>query len=203
MMFSAYKLNKHSDNIQPWCTPFPIWNQSVVPCPVLTVASWPVYRFLKRKIRWSGIPISLRIFQSFLWSTLKDFGIVNKSEVDVFLGLSCFFDDPTGNPPISRSRILLGHCFISCVLVCMRPCVHHPGVEFLFPHIPWNSCDWTLLSFKQDSLGAPLPIATSQARCMGLRNFAIMREILWYNYFPICESATQWVQDLILSQLRF
>ena len=28
--------------------PFPIWNQSVVPCPVLTVASWPAYRFLKR-----------------------------------------------------------------------------------------------------------------------------------------------------------
>ena len=29
MMYSAYKLNKHGDNIQPWCTPFPIWNQSV------------------------------------------------------------------------------------------------------------------------------------------------------------------------------
>ena len=27
------------DNIQPGCTPFSIWNQSVVPCPVLTVAS--------------------------------------------------------------------------------------------------------------------------------------------------------------------
>ena len=37
MMYSAYKLNKQGDNIQPWRTPFPIWNQSVVPCPVLTV----------------------------------------------------------------------------------------------------------------------------------------------------------------------
>ena len=36
MMYSAYMLNKQGDNIQPWCTPFPIWNQSVVPCPVLT-----------------------------------------------------------------------------------------------------------------------------------------------------------------------
>ena len=62
MMYSAYKLNKQDDNIQPWCTPFPIWNQSVVPCPVLTVASWPAYRFLKRQVRWSGIPISWRIF---------------------------------------------------------------------------------------------------------------------------------------------
>ena len=51
------------DNIQPWPTPFPIWNQSVVPCPVLTVASWPAYRFLRRKVRWSGIPLTLRIFQ--------------------------------------------------------------------------------------------------------------------------------------------
>ena len=32
------KLNKQGYNIQPWRTPFPIWNQSVVPYPVLTVA---------------------------------------------------------------------------------------------------------------------------------------------------------------------
>ena len=68
-MCCAYKINKQSDNIQPWCTPFPIWNQSVVPCPVLTVASWPAYRFLKRQVRWSGIPISFRIFHNLLWST--------------------------------------------------------------------------------------------------------------------------------------
>ena len=69
MMYSAYKLNKQDDNIQHWHTPFPIWNQSVVPCPVLTVASWPAYRFLKRQVRCSGIPISFRIFHSLLWST--------------------------------------------------------------------------------------------------------------------------------------
>ena len=69
MMYSAYKLNKQGDNIQPWHTPFPIWNQSVVLCPVLTVASWPAYRLLKRQVRWSGIPISRRIFHNLLWST--------------------------------------------------------------------------------------------------------------------------------------
>jgi len=68
MMYSAYKLIKQGDNTQPWRTPFPIWIQSVVPCPVLTVASWPAYRFLKRQVRWSGIPISFRIFHSLLWS---------------------------------------------------------------------------------------------------------------------------------------
>ena len=95
MMYSPYKLNKQADNIQLWCTPFPIWNQSVVPCPVLTVASWPAYRFLSRQVRWSGISISWRIFHSWLWSSQSVFGIVNKAEIDVFLELSCFLDVPT------------------------------------------------------------------------------------------------------------
>ena len=80
MMYPAYKLDKQGDNIQPWCTPFPIWNQSVVPCPVLTVASWPTYRFLRRHVRWSGIPISWRIFHSLLWSTQSR--LFNEAEVD-------------------------------------------------------------------------------------------------------------------------
>ena len=69
MLYSAYKLNKQGDNMQPWHTLFPIWNQSTVPCPVLTVASWPAYRFLRRQVRCSGILISLRIFHSLSWST--------------------------------------------------------------------------------------------------------------------------------------
>ena len=64
MMYSAYKFNEQGDNTQPWRTPFPIWNQSVFPCPVLTVASWPAYRFPKRQVRWSGIPMSFRNFHS-------------------------------------------------------------------------------------------------------------------------------------------
>ena len=68
MLYSAYKLNKQGDDMQPWHTPFPIGKQSVFPRPVLTVASWPAYRFLKRQVRWSGIPSSFRIFHSLLWS---------------------------------------------------------------------------------------------------------------------------------------
>ena len=93
-MYSAYKLNNQGDNIQPWCTPFPVWNQSVVPCPTLTIASWPAYTFLKRQVRWSGIPMSFRIFHFIVIHTVKGFGIVNKAEIDVFLELSCFFHDP-------------------------------------------------------------------------------------------------------------
>ena len=69
MMYSVSKLNKQDDNVQPCCTPFPILNQSVVLCPVLTIASWPAYRFLRKWVRWSGISIFWRIFHSLLWST--------------------------------------------------------------------------------------------------------------------------------------
>ena len=63
-MYSVYKLNKQGDNVQP----FPILNQSTVPFSVLTVASCPAYRFLKKQVRWSHFPISW-IFHSLLWST--------------------------------------------------------------------------------------------------------------------------------------
>ena len=39
MLYSAQKLNNQGDNILPGHTPFPILNQSVVLCPVLTIAS--------------------------------------------------------------------------------------------------------------------------------------------------------------------
>ena len=51
-------------------------------------------KVLRRQVRWSGIPISLRIFQFVVIHIVKGFGIVNKTEVDVLLELSCFFHDP-------------------------------------------------------------------------------------------------------------
>ena len=70
IMYSACKLNKQGDNLQPWLIHFPIWNQSVVPCPVLTVASWCAYRFLRKQVRWSGIP-SLEEFSRVLKNQQK------------------------------------------------------------------------------------------------------------------------------------
>ena len=68
MMCSEYRLNKQGDSRQPCHTPFSILNQSVVPDSVLTNASWPTYKFLRRQVKWSGIPISLRAFHTLLWS---------------------------------------------------------------------------------------------------------------------------------------
>ena len=80
MVYSAYKLNKQDDNIQ-LCTPFPIWNQSIAPCPVVTVASWPPYRFHRWPVRWSGIPISFRNFLPFVViHTVKGFIISMKQK---------------------------------------------------------------------------------------------------------------------------
>ena len=68
---------------------FPILNQAFVPY-LLTVASWPACRFLMRKVRWSGMPISWRIFHSLLPSTQSK-ALVNEAKIDGFLEFSCFF----------------------------------------------------------------------------------------------------------------
>ena len=94
IMYSAHMLNKQNDNVQPWHTPFSIWNQSVVPCPVLTVVSCPAYRFLRRQVRWSVIPTSKNFPQFVVIHTVKYFSIVNETKLDIFMEFSCFFDDP-------------------------------------------------------------------------------------------------------------
>ena len=90
-MYSAYNFNKQSDDIQFCHTSFPIVNQSIVSWPVLTVASWPTYSFLRRQLRWSSTPISSRIFQCVVIHTVKAFCKVNEAEVGVFLESPCFF----------------------------------------------------------------------------------------------------------------
>ena len=152
MIYSEYNLNKQGDNMQPWRTPFPIWNHSV-PCPVLTVASWPAYRFLKRQVRWSGIPLSSRIFQ-FVIHTVKGFGIVNKAEVDIFLELSCFFDDPgdvgnliSGSSSFSKTSLNIRKFTVHILL--------KPGLEN-FEHYftsMWDECNCAVYSLALPFFG--------------------------------------------------
>ena len=59
------------------------------------------------------MPISFRIFPQFIViHTVKGFGVINKAEIDVFLELSCFFDDPaevdnliSGSSAFSKSSL--------------------------------------------------------------------------------------------------
>ena len=61
--------------------------------------------------------------------TVKGFGIVNKAEIDVFLELSCFFDDPedVGNLVSSSSAFSKTSLNIwkFTVHVLLRPCLEN------------------------------------------------------------------------------
>ena len=87
-MYSAYKLNKQGDNIQPWHTSFPILNQSIVPCPVLTVDSWSAYR---RQVRWSGIPNLFKNFPQFVVIHSSKAWCHQQSRSGCFFEFSWFF----------------------------------------------------------------------------------------------------------------
>ena len=91
-MYSAYKLNKRGDNIQPWYTVFVTWNRSVVPCLVLTF--FLTCLRISQEADWVICYSHLfRIFQFVVVHTVKGFGIVNAAEVDVSLKFSCSFYD--------------------------------------------------------------------------------------------------------------
>ena len=74
------------------------------------------------------MPISLRILQFVVIHTVKGFGVVNKAEVDVFLKLSCFFDDPvdvgnliSGSSAFSKSSLNIWKFLVHVML--------KPGLE--------------------------------------------------------------------------
>ena len=129
-----------------WCTPFPIWNQSSVPCPTVTVASWPSDRFLRRQVRGSGIPISLRIFQFVVIHTVKGFSVNNEVEVDVFLEFFCFFCYPldvgnliSGSSAFSKSNLNIWEFSVHILL--------NPDLEN-FEHYfasMWDECNCTVV----------------------------------------------------------
>ena len=55
---------------------------------------------------------------------VKGFGIINKSEVDVFLELSCFLDDPTdvGNLISDSSAFSKSSLNVSCTVHVLSSC---------------------------------------------------------------------------------
>ena len=120
MMWSVYRLNKQGDSRQRCRTPFLILNQSVVPYRVLTGASWPSYRFLRRQGRWSGIAISLSFPQFVMIYIVKGFIIVDETEIDVFLKF-CFLYNPAtvGNFTSSYSSFSKTSMDIWKFLVCL------------------------------------------------------------------------------------
>ena len=74
--------------------------------------------------------------------TVKGFGVVNKAEVDVFLELSCFFDDPadvgnliSGSSAFSKSSLNMWKFTVPVLL--------KPGLENFEHHFArvWDDCN--------------------------------------------------------------
>ena len=75
-------------------TPFPVWKQSAVPCPVLTVGAYRFLTCIQVSQEAGQVVWYSHLFQDFpqiiVIYTVKGFGIVNK-EVDVFFWSSLAF----------------------------------------------------------------------------------------------------------------
>src|SRR5574341_1161146 len=79
------------------------------------------------------------LFQNFpqfiVIHTAKGFGIVNKAEIDVFLELSCFFDDPanvgyliSGSSAFSKTSLNIRKFTVHILL---KPGLEKPGITLL------------------------------------------------------------------------
>ena len=171
----------------PWCTSFAIWSQSVVSCPVLTTASWPAYRFLKRQVR---VVWYAHLFQNFLQfiviHTVKGFGIGNKAEIDVFLELSSFFHDP-----LDVGNLISGSsAFFKTSLNIWKFTVHvllRPGLENFERYFTsvWDDCNcvvvWAFfgIAFLWDwNENWPFPVATPVATAEFSKFAGILSAIL-------------------------
>ena len=105
----------------PSCTPFPIWNQSVVPCPVPDLHTG----FSRGRSGGLVFPSLSELSTVYCDPHSQGFGIVNKAEVGIFLELSCHFDDSmdVGNLISSSFASLKPSFYIWNFLVCvlMKP----------------------------------------------------------------------------------
>ena len=140
MMYSAYKLNKQGGNIQPWCIPFlimePVCSMSGSDCCFLTCIQ--ISQETGQVVWYSYL---LNFPQFVVIHTVKGFGVVNKTEVDVFLELSCFSNDPvdvdnliSGSSAFSKSSLNVWKFMVHALL--------KPGLED-FEHncaSVWDEC---------------------------------------------------------------
>ena len=89
-----------------------------------SVASLSAYGFLRRQVRWSGIPISKDFPQFVVIYTIKGFSVVSETEVDVFLEFPC----PVYDVTIVGSLISGSSDFSESSLLWVGPCASCLGV---------------------------------------------------------------------------
>ena len=126
-------------------TPFPKWNHCSISCTNYCFLTCIQISQETDKVVWY-----LHNFKNFpqlvLKHTVKDFGIVSKAEIDVFLELSCFFDDPvdvsnliSGSSAFSLSSLNIWEFMVHILL--------KPGLENFEHEFVWDECNcavvWT------------------------------------------------------------
>ena len=84
MIHFSWKFKKQGDSMQSCPAPLLILNKSITARPLLTLACWPEYRFLRSQVRWSGMHLFKNFPQFAVIHTIKDFSIVSEAEVDFF-----------------------------------------------------------------------------------------------------------------------
>ena len=129
------------------------------------------------------------LFQNFpqfiVIHTVKGFGIVNKAEIDVFLELSCFFDDPadvgnsiSGSSAFSKTSLNIWKFMVHILL--------KPGLENFKHHFTgmWDECNcvvvWAFfgIAFLYDwNENWPFPFLFLIASLFPLRDLL---------FFPLC-----------------
>ena len=158
--------------------------------------------------RWSGIPISWRIFQFLVIHTVKGFGLVKEAEIDVFLELSYFFHDPAdvGN------LISASSAFSKTSLNICKFMVHvllKSGLEN-FKHYftnMWDECNcevvWTffdIVFFWEWDENSPFPVLWPLPSFPNLLAYwvqhfhsIIFQDLKWLNWN--CITSTSFVQS--------
>ena len=86
MMYSSYNLHRQGDSIQPWHTPFPIWNHCV--CCSMSSSNCCFLTCIQISQEAAQVVWYSHLFQNFpefvVIHIVKGFGVVNKAEEDAF-----------------------------------------------------------------------------------------------------------------------
>ena len=137
IMYSAYKLNKQGDNIQPWHTPF---HFEPVHCS-MSGSNFCTLACIKVSQEAAKVVWYFHLFENFpqfaAIHTIKRFNIVN--EADVFLEFHCFLCDPTnfGNLIFGSSASLNPSLYIWKFLVYVLSKLSLKDFEYYFASM-WN-----------------------------------------------------------------
>ena len=114
------------------------------------------------------IPMSLRVFQFIVIHMGKGFGVVSKAEVDAFLELSCFFDDP-----MDAGNLISGSSSFSVLpTFCLFSSVHLPFVT-LFNKYLLNIYFWFGTVYISRSLCPPAAYDLVTHTCIQVKSVKI------------------------------